>query len=330
MRNRDYFTTKLKLKPTRSFNFDLSARIFSDGDVQIQRYQEGVYWQVIRIDGRLILSRVMASESFDGQDISVELNSNQEISAHQMRLAGETISSIFNMKMELRRFYEEIRDDRTLSAIASKLKGLRSPTTPTVFEALVSSIVEQQIALNVALGMENRVVKAFGEPLRIGSAVYYAFPTSPNIMSATDEQLRKCGLSQRKVQYIKGISRAIVDGEVDLEKFKSYEDTSEIIRELDAIRGVGVWTAELTTIRGMRRMDAFPADDLGVRRCISHYYTKDRRISAQEARAIAEKWGKWKGLASFYLIMAEALGLKAEPLATKSASVEHGTTRELS
>jgi DNA-3-methyladenine glycosylase II len=60
-------------------------------------------------------------------------------------------------------------------------------------------------------------------------------------------------------------------------------------------------------VRGMHK-DAIPADDLGLRRHISHYYCNDRKISNEEARRIAEKWGKWKGLASFYLIIAGKFG----------------------
>ncbi len=63
-------------------------------------------------------------------------------------------------------------------------------------------------------------------------------------------------------------------------------------------------------VRGMQKFEAIPADDLGVRRCISHYYRDDKSISGEEVRKIAENWGKWKGLASFYLIVAEISGIE--------------------
>ena len=83
------------------------------------------------------------------------------------------------------------------------------------------------------------------------------------------------------------------------------EDAEEIIRELDAVRGIGVWTAELTMLRGMQRLDMFPADDLGIQRVISNYYCSGKSVKAAEAREIAKGWGRWKGLAAFYLIVAE-------------------------
>ncbi len=62
-------------------------------------------------------------------------------------------------------------------------------------------------------------------------------------------------------------------------------------------------------LRGMQRLDALPADDFGIRRVISRYYCGGKPIKTAEAREIAKAWGKWKGLAAFYLIIAEAKGI---------------------
>ena len=58
-------------------------------------------------------------------------------------------------------------------------------------------------------------------------------------------------------------------------------------------------------LRGMQKLDALPADDLGIRRVISRYYCGGKPIKTEEAREIAKPWGRWKGLAAFYLIIAE-------------------------
>ena len=97
---------------------------------------------------------------------------------------------------------------------------------------------------------------------------------------------------------------------MDLEHLKTHQNPEEIIAELDAIRGIGVWTAELTMLRGMQKLDALPADDLGVRRVISRYFCGGKPIRSAEAREIAKSWGRWKGLAAFYLIIAEVKDIK--------------------
>jgi DNA-3-methyladenine glycosylase II len=300
-------TRRLTIGAVPPFDFDLSAGIFSDGEGQIQKYENGKFWQVIRIDGRLALVIVRALGTVDEPKLSVELNSNEEISDNDKKKAAEIVCRVFNLDFDLRPFYDEVKRDNIMAGLAQRLRGLKSPTTPTVFEALIDSIVEQQISLKVAEDMERKLIKTFGDRLSISGEIYYAFPKPRRLASADIEQLRNCGLSSKKAEYIKEISALVAESKLDLEKLKDYKNADEIIIELDRIRGIGVWTAEMTMVRGMQKFDALPADDLGLKRVISHYYCKNKRISSEEARRVAEKWGKWKGLAAFYLIMAEWL-----------------------
>jgi DNA-3-methyladenine glycosylase II len=289
------------------FDFNLSAMIFSDGDRSIRKYQDGKFWQVIRVNDSLILVTVKALGTVDGPKISVESRSDHKISEVDTENVKQTVSAMLNLDLDLKPFYEHAKKDKILTDIIHRLRGLKIPTTPTVFEALIDSITEQQISLNVAHALERRLVKTFGKALRVDGQVYYAYPTARDLDSARLEQLRRCGLSQKKAEYIKEVSKMVVDGKLDLEGFKRYDDAQKIISELDKIRGIGVWTSELTIARGMRKLDVVPADDLGLRRIISHYYCRDEKISGAEARKIAQRWGKWKGLAAFYLIVAGAM-----------------------
>lgn len=299
---------KLTLIPTPPFDFDLSARIFSDGDEQIRKYENGRYWQVIRANGKLILIILKASGTIDKPKLLVELKSDKEISNNEKKTVNEIVCSLFNLDTDLKPFYEGVKNDRIMSRIVHKLKGLKGPSTETAFEALISSITEQQISLNVASSIERRMIRAFGDRLKLEDKLYYAFPTPEKLASVTLEQLRECGLSQRKAEYIIGVAKLIAEKKLDLDKLKSYK-TEEIIKELSQIRGIGAWTAELTMVRGMHRQEVIPTDDPGLRRHVSHYYFGDRRISSEDLRRVAENWGEWKGLAGFYLIVAESLGI---------------------
>jgi DNA-3-methyladenine glycosylase II len=297
-------TMKMTVCPTPPFDFELSAKIFSGGDQQIRRYEKGDFWQVIRVDSKLILIKIASAGTVEDPKLSVRLEGRQKISEGERVRAGETVRRLFNLDFDLKPFYEYVKDDTVMAHLIRNLRGLKSPSTPTVFEALIDSIVEQQISLSVANMMERGLIKSFGEALTLDNEVYYAFPTPQELASVSIQKLRGCGLSQRKAEYIRDASRMVADGELDLEKLKDYEDANDIIRELDDVRGIGVWTAEMTLVRGMQRAEAFPADDVGLRRVISQYYRGGSGISSEEARKIAEKWGKWKGLASFYLVIA--------------------------
>ncbi|MGZ7048001.1 MAG: DNA-3-methyladenine glycosylase family protein [Methanobacterium sp.] len=301
---------KTIIKPQEPYNFDLSCTVFRDGNPEIRNYDKGKFWQVIRANNKLIHIEVKSIGDVDKPELSVDMKSNSDISDDDKKSVLKKVSNIFNMDFNLKLFYETVQNDEIMFKLTKMLYGLKTPTTPTVFEALVDSIVEQQISLKAAHSIERRIIKTFGSTLNIGSHVYYAYPTPYQLNDASADQLRECGLSYRKVEYIKDISKFIVEGELDLDKFKEYKNIDKIIDELCKIRGIGKWTAELTVIRGLNGLNSFPADDIGIRRVISHYYCNDQKISSEEARNLAEKWGKWKGLAAFYLIVAEITNIK--------------------
>jgi len=292
------------------FRFDLSAEIFSNGDRQIRKYEKNRFWQIIRANGKLILATLDSENAADQPKLTAELKSDKALTYDDEKRAQETISVLFSLNFDLTPFYEETKTDKTMTSVTQRLWGLKSPTTQTAFEALIDSIVEQQISLKVANSIESKLTKRFGDALSVEGEVYYAYPTPQKLASAEIDAIRQCGLSQRKAEYIQGISKLVADGKLDLEKLKNCNNTDEIVSELDRVRGIGVWTAELTMLRGMQKFEALPADDLGLRRVISRYYCGGKVIASAQARQIAENWGRWKGLAAYYLVVAERKGIE--------------------
>ncbi|MGB9371562.1 MAG: DNA-3-methyladenine glycosylase [Halobacteriota archaeon] len=289
------------------FDFALSAYILADGDPQIAKYDGTVYRQVLRVGGKLLLATVTSIGSVDSPQLRAAFTSDYPLTDRDASEAHAVISSVFNAHLDVKPFYHTIRNDPVMAELSGKLRGLKNPATATVFQALVESIIEQQISLNVAHVLQRRVVKAFGDVLAVDGDTYYAFPTPEQIARASVDSLRRCGLSRRKAEYITGIAARIAAQAEDLERLRQYGETQMIIDSLCSLRGVGVWTAELTAIRGLNRLDVFPADDLGLRRWVAHYYCNERTITSAQARGIAEQWGKWRGLAGYYLVVAGLL-----------------------
>jgi DNA-3-methyladenine glycosylase II len=305
-------TEKFVLDCVPPYDFKLTANLFSNSDKQIRRFQDGKLWQVIRIQDQLALATLETAGTLDEPKICVKLESNHRIDPDMKSQAKILLASVFDIEFDPKPFYQQTSDDEILKEVTRMLRGLRIPSTATVFEALLDSIIEQQISLDVAHVLETKTVKTFGDSLELDGRRYFTYPTPNRLASANIKQLRNCGLSTRKAEYLIGIAKLIRGGKLDLESYRNCTDTKKAIEELDKIRGIGSWTAELTIARSMHRYDTIPADDLGLRRVIGHYYFDDRRITAEETRAIAEKWGRWKGLASFYLMIAEATATRDE------------------
>jgi DNA-3-methyladenine glycosylase II len=297
--------TEIAMRPLAPFNFDLTAQIFSDGDKQIRVYTNVGFHQLLRINEKLVLVNLISTGTIEKPKLSIKLGSTKALTSQDKLKAEETVGFIFNLNLDLNSFYTEVENDQTLQRITRQLCGLKNPTTPTVFEALVDSVVEQQISIKVAHRIEERITKKFGDATILEGETYYAYPTPQNIMLASISEIQSCGLSQRKAEYIHNLAELIVDQKLDLEHLKSKQNGEDIISALGKIRGIGVWTAELTMLRGMQKLDVLPADDFGIRRVISKYYRGGKTIKSDEARKIAEHWGRWKGLAAFYLIIAE-------------------------
>ena len=300
---------KLILQPEAPFNFKLSSIIFSNGDLQIQKFENNSYWQVIRVNRNLVLITVRSVGSVDAPELSVTIKPDNDLNKKDLLMARNMVKSIFNLDFKLRNFYDDMNDEKILSQLIPKLRGLNSPTTPTFFESIITSIIEQQISLKAARSIENHMIKKYGEKLTLESNTYFAFPTPEILSKLKKEDLRECGLSFRKSEYVIGLSNCIEENKIDLNGFKN-RIASDVISELMKIRGIGRWTAELAVVRGLHRLVTLLADDIGLRRVVAHYYTDDKPISGDELREIAKGWGRWSGLAAFYLIVAELMSVK--------------------
>ncbi|MCL2172701.1 MAG: DNA-3-methyladenine glycosylase 2 family protein [Candidatus Bathyarchaeota archaeon] len=304
------YKTVVKIEPLAPFDLLQSSLVFATGDRRVKSFQEGCFSQVINIEGRLVLVKLFSEGEVDKPKLSLELYSDSELSERTIYQTQEVVSQIFSLNMPLTPFYEHVKYDRVMSQITQLLRGFKFPTLPTVFEALVYAIVEQQISIKVARNIEERLAVMFGNTLNADGTVFFAFPTASALIEADVEKIRQAGLSARKASYIHEAAQLVCNEELSLEKLQG-QPLDNIVSVLDDIRGVGVWTAELTILRGMGRFDVLPADDFGIRRVISRYYCGgEKTISAIEARKIAEKWGNWRGLAAFYLIAAEALNIQ--------------------
>ena len=304
--------TSITIRPVPPFDFAHSAAIFSSGEPDIRIYREGIFSQALELAGVPVLVSVKSRGTADAPELSVGIRSVHPVPEQVMRSAREMISRIFSISDDLALFYQAMQADPVMAGLTRQLRGLRAPATPTVFEALVDSVIEQQISLAAAHRVEHRLIRAIGRKIALEKGTFFCYPTPAALAGTADTTFRSLGLTLRKGEYIRGISRQILNGDLDPESFRDYPDTESIIAELVRIRGIGRWTAELTILRGLHRADAFPADDVGVRRFISQNYLGGEKITSQDARAFAERWGKWKGFAAYYLEVADLLKVRPD------------------
>jgi hypothetical protein len=96
-----------------------------------------------------------------------------------------------------------------LKGLASRMRGVRPPRYPTLWEACVNAIVFQQISLRAASAIMRRLVIALGSPLQSGGAHLYAFPTATRVMGVGDNVLQAAGLSRGKLATLRRVGEAL-------------------------------------------------------------------------------------------------------------------------
>lgn len=202
--------------------------------------------------------------------------------------------------LDLKPFYAMAREHPILRDVVSDLHGLK-PIRPTeIFQMMVIAVSEQQVSMAAARSIRDRVLQAFGAPIR----GLTAFPRPEDLVGHDVEDLRACGLSSRKAEYILRCATAMANGDIDAKTWKGMPD-DDLIRLLCELPGIGRWTAEYIALRGLGRMDVVPASDLGVRRAVGAYLAGGGIPSEAEVRDMLRPWSPWRGLAAFYLLAHE-------------------------
>ena len=179
--------------------------------------------------------------------------------------------------------------------------GLRPNLQVDPFEMIVSSITAQQINLGFAYTVRSRLVAEYGEPYLFGGETHYGFPTPDRMAEAEPGDLLPLQFSRQKERYILNLARAVREGEIDLYGLAEKDDAS-IERELTALVGIGRWTADWFRARYLGRGNVIAAGDLAVKRSIERHYFNGERVSEEQIRDFADRWGDYTNLAVQYLL----------------------------
>ena len=154
--------------------------------------------------------------------------------------------------------------DPSLDGLVTRMRGLRPPRFPTVFEGLVNGVACQQLSLDVGVHLLNRLTAAHGRVAEGEPGGLHAFPGPSELAAVDPAELKRLGFSLTKASTVVATAREIVDGVLDLEVLEDAED-GEVLERLTGIHGVGRWTAQYVMLRGLGRLHIFPGDDVGAR-----------------------------------------------------------------
>jgi DNA-3-methyladenine glycosylase II len=159
------------------------------------------------------------------------------------------------------------------------------------YGALLRAITGQQLSVKAAAAIHQRVLDHFGGRV----------PAPKEILAVDPEELRVAGgLSRAKTAYLRSLAEHVVDGRLDLAGMGALDDEA-VIEELVAVKGLGVWTAQMFLMFHLGREDVMPTGDLGIRRAAMIEYGLEGLPNHAELIELSEQWRPHRTLACLYL-----------------------------
>lgn len=159
------------------------------------------------------------------------------------------------------------------------------------FHVLVTSIISQQLSTKAAETIQKRVHALVGAKSRV---------RPEQLLAARPDDLRACGLSNAKVKWLLELARRVDAGELNFRRLARMDDASALV-ELDALPGVGLWTAEMFLIFAMGRLDVFSLGDVGLRNGVNRLYNNGAKLDERATIEVVARWMPYRSVASWYL-----------------------------
>jgi AraC family transcriptional regulator of adaptative response / DNA-3-methyladenine glycosylase II len=251
--------------------------------------------------GRSAANQPAGGRSADGGHAIVCVRALEHERALELRVRGAAPAALFQLSAAARRTFDlaadparialALRGDPLLAPLVDRRPGLRIPGAWDPFECAVRAVLGQQVSVAAGRTLAARVVARVGRRIAGGTdGLTHLFP-SPAALAAAN--LDGLGLTGARARALRALAHAVAEGALDLGA-----PVEDVAAGLEALPGLGRWTAQYVALRALGEPDAFPAADLVLRRMAADGGTP---LSARALEAHAEAWRPWRGYAVLHL-----------------------------
>lgn len=196
------------------------------------------------------------------------------------------------------------RDPRLAGSVARR-PGLRVPGAFDGFETAVRAVLGQQVSVRAATTVSGRLAQAFGAPISTPWAgVTHLFPRAEILAGASEASIASLGMPGARARAVIALAGAAAEGSLRLDR---RGDPARTVTQLEALPGVGAWTAHYVAMRALGWPDAFPASDLALRQALGG-------VAARDTLTLAEPWRPFRAYAALHLWTTLSEGALDDPL----------------
>lgn len=288
----------------RTLRFVLSPPVLLNGRKfapLLDYLEEGEYRRVVEIAGQPVLYGVREETRGGRRGLRVRVLAGPSDAA-ACRAVRALVTRQFSTELDLAPFYRLAQSDPAMARLTDCFRGMRIPQAPSVYETVISAILEQQVNLSFAHQVKKALIETYGDSVDFQGRRYNAFPQPAALAIATPRKLLRLQISGPKARYIIAISRATLDGSLDLEGLRAVEPAAAHERLL-AQKGVGPWTAQYVGLRALGHRDCLPAADVGLQKALQRFYGLRKQPTMPRVEKMARQWSGWRSYATFYLWM---------------------------
>jgi DNA-3-methyladenine glycosylase II len=267
----------------------------------IDRWDGTTYRRVVLIGGRATELAIRQSGSSSAPRIHITATPSLETAADR-RHVRSLVDRLLGLHVDLAGWYRVSRRDRRLAELADRFRGLKPPRFPTVFEALVNGFACQQLSLEVGLELVNRLAVVSDVRFGSGASAPCAFPAPSDVAARPPARLRAIGFSRQKVRALLALARGVASGAIDLDAL-ARESDSRVQATLLGLQGVGRWTAEYVSLRGLGRLHVFPGDDVGAQKSLARWLGRPASLDYRGVVTAVQRWQPYAGMLYFHLLL---------------------------
>ncbi len=267
----------------------------------IDRWDGTTYRRTVTIGGRVTELAIRQSGTPATPRLVVTATPSLRTLADRRHMRS-IVDRLLGVRINLDEWYRLAHCDRRLAELADRFRGMKPPRFPTVFEALVNAFACQQLSLVVGLELLNRLAAVCDVRRGTGAAAQYAFPAPRDVAGRPPASYRAIGFSHQKVRALLALARGMDSGAIDLDTL-ALDTDGDVYAKLLQLRGVGRWTAEYVSLRGLGRLHVFPGDDVGAQKSLARWLGRPVPLDYRGVGRALEHWQPYAGMVYFHLLL---------------------------
>lgn len=291
---------ELFIFPTLPFHFDGTFHKPSHFPDKLSDWENGKYWQTIRIGKRLFGLKIENKGEAQKPKIKVSIFYDKSISDEEVENIKNEIIWRFDLNADLREFNKLAKSDKRFYPIFKKWFGMRNSSAHNLYELLIIAVVLQNATVRRTVQMMTALLDNYGTKLSFDKKDIFAIWLPERLENVSEQNLRDLKIGYR-AKFIKRLSQDFAEGKIDEQKLRELDQESAK-KELLKLYGVGPETAHILLFEVCHQYNTFDHIAPWQQKIYSQLFYKKSLVPTNKIRDdIKKQYGEYSMLAVHYI-----------------------------